>query len=332
MPITWRPATWSDIEPGLSIQPKYRGDALVGVQAALEAWKILIRGRFFKSGVFESSSLPRSNRMVGFGASVLVSSDFADVELANPRPDINSRVMASIHSGRSVLATPHEVARANSRDGVNVLSLCGTWRHEILSPLDLQDTQTLMVSGFVEVHAGYRIRRIFQETAAEPERGFVRRSTEFRLVADFPEAGRELFLMTRESVQGLPGSLGNVLFRFREPVLRLRDSDQQLLLAALRGATDQELASGLGFTLSAVKARWRATIARVEEAMPDLVRDVINHEGRGAQKRHRVLAYVRIHPEELRPFDWARKTLHKQSYGNRPAGIVAQEGIGPTAG
>jgi hypothetical protein len=159
------------------------------------------------------------------------------------------------------------------------------------------------------LHVGYRIRRIFREPVAEPEKGFVRRSIEFRLVADFPEAGRELFLMTRESVQGMPGSVGNVLFSVREPALRLRDSDQQLLMAALRGATDQELASGLGFTLSAVKARWRSAIARVEETMPDLVRDVVNHEGRGAQKRHRVLDYVRSHPEELRPFDWAKKNL-----------------------
>jgi len=309
MPITWRPATWNDIEPGLSIQPRYRGDAIVGVQAALEAWKHLIRGRFFYSTVLESSSLPRSHRMVGFGASVLVSSEFADAELANPRPDINSRVMASILSGRSVLATPHEVALANSGDGVNVLILCGTWRHEILSPPDLQDTQNLSVSGFVEVHAGYRIRRILQEPAAEPEKSFVRRSMEFRLVADFPEAGRELFLMTRESVQGMPGSVGNILFSVREPTLRLRDSDQQLLMAALRGATDQELASGLGFTLSAVKARWRSAIARVEETMPDLVCDAVYHEGRGAQKRHRVLDYVRSHPEELRPFDWTTKNL-----------------------
>jgi hypothetical protein len=115
--------------------------------------------------------------------------------------------------------------------------------------------------------------------------------------------------MTQESAQGMPGSVGNVLFSIREPTLRLRDSDQQLLIAALRGATDRELASGLGFTLSAVKARWRSAIARVEETMPDLVCDDVYHEGRGSQKRHRVLAYVRSHPEELRPFDWTTKNL-----------------------
>jgi hypothetical protein len=309
MPITWRPAAWNDIEPGLSIQPKYRGDALVGAGAALEAWKHLIRNRFFNSCVLESSSLTRGQRMVGFGASVLVCSEFAEAELANPRPDINSRVIARIHSSRPVLATPREVARADSGDGVNVLILCGTWRHGILSPSDLQETQTLSVSSFVAVHAGFRIRRILQEPVDEPERDFVRRSMEFRLIAEFPEVGRELFQMTRESVQGLPGSLGNVLFSVREPVLRLQDSEQQLLMAALGGATDQELASELGFTLSAVKARWRSTIARVEKTMPDLVRDAGNHDGRGVQKRHRVLAYVRSHPEELRPFDWAKKNL-----------------------
>jgi len=63
----------------------------------------------------------------------------------------------------------------------------------------------------------------------------------------------------------------------------------------------------LGVTLSAVKARWRSVIAVIEETMPELVRDAENREGRGMQKRHRVLAYVRTHPEELRPFDWSKK-------------------------
>ena len=113
--------------------------------------------------------------------------------------------------------------------------------------------------------------------------------------------------MTRESVQGMPGSVGNFLFSVREPALRLRDSDQQLLMAALRGATDTELVTELGVKLSAVKARWRSTFARIAEAMPDMVSDVNDHEGRGPQKRHKVLSYLRSHPEELRPYDWKTK-------------------------
>ena len=119
---------------------------------------------------------PRSHRRVGFAASVFVSSEFAVAELANPRPDINSRVIASIHSGWSVLATPGEVARANSGGGLDVLSLCGTSREEILSTSELQETQTRMVSGFVELHAGYRIGSFFQETATETDKNFLQRS------------------------------------------------------------------------------------------------------------------------------------------------------------
>src|SRR5207248_9324862 len=160
-----------------------------------------------------------------------------------------------------------------------------------------------LASSFVERHAGYRIRRIIHEAADELAKEFTERSVVFEAVAEFPERERVLYSMTRESAKVVPGSLGNVLFTYREPVLRLRDSDQQMLLAALGGSTDQELATELGVTFAAVKARWRSTFARIAAAMPDLVSEA-GDERRGSQKRHRVLAYVRSHPEELRPYDW----------------------------
>lgn len=307
MPITWRPAVWADIEPGLSIQERDRGDALVGMKACMDAWGHLFSGPFFNSAVLESSPIIQGQRLIGFAACVFVSSAFADAEIANPRPDVNSRVIASIHSGQPVLSTRDEVARANSGDGVEVLVLCGNWLDEILSPAERQDLQTTMASSFAECLAGYRIRRIIHETVYEPAREFAHRSVVYQPIAEFPELERTIHLMTRESVKLMPASIGNVIFSFREPVLRLRDSDQQLLLAALRAATDSELAAELGVSFSAVKARWRSIFARIGEAMPGLASDSEEHEGRGAQKRHRVLAYLRSHPEELRPYDWKTK-------------------------
>src|SRR3984957_11447339 len=308
MPITSRPATLADIDRCLSIQPLYLGNALVGRRAAVDAWKHLARDGFFASNVLESTSLPLSDRIVGFGASVFLSPAFANAELASPRPDINSRVIASVHSGRSVLATYDEVARGNATVGLDVLVLVGTWRDAIFSQQERQEARTNLASGFVQKHVGYRIRRVFVEAAGQPERDFAGQSIEFRLLAEFPESGRTLFLMTEESVQGIHGSLGNILFKRYKPVLRLRDSDQQLLLAAMGGATDLELVSEIGVTLSAVKARWRAPFARIAETIPELIPDLDDHEGRGMQKRHRVLDYVRNHPEELRPYDWQQKT------------------------
>ena len=307
MAITWRPATPSDIEPCLAIQPRHLGDALVGAGSATAAWKRLAKDRFFASCLLESSSLPRNNRIVGLGASVFISPAFADAEIATPSPDYNSRVMAGLCSGHAVLATADEVARANAGAGVDVLVLSGTWRDEGMTPADRLAVQTLMPASFAEWLAGYRIRRIINEAVDQPMTEFMQRSIVYRKLAEFPEAGRTLFIMDHESVRVVPGSIGNVIFSYREPMLRLRDSDQQLLLAALRGATDSELANELGVTFSAVKARWRSVFVRIAETMPDLVTEADDHEGRGLQKRHRVLAYVRNHMEELRPYDWKAK-------------------------
>lgn len=315
MPIAWRRATLNDAEPCLAIQPALRGDALVGAGAALDAWKQAFRDPFFHSAVLEANPAIRGHGLIGFGASVFVTRAFANAELGDPRPDINSRVIASLHSGQSVLATRADVARANAGEGVDVLVMGGVWRDAILSAEERGEVQTFLASSFTEVHAGYRIRRIIHETVDEPAREFAERSVVYRAIAQFSDVGRVIHLMTAESVRMVPASLGNVIFSFREPDLRLRESDQELLCSALRGATDQQAADGLGITISAVKARWRSTFARIAETMPGLLSDAGDDlggntgssGGRGTQKRHRILAWVRSHPAELRPYDWSMK-------------------------
>jgi len=308
MGITWRQGTPNDLNCSLSFQINNRGDALVDQKAATAAWKKLALDPFFTSAALEANPLIGGQRLIGLGASVLLSDAFTDAELARPRPDITSRIIAHIHAGQPVLATRGEVARANAGDGVNVIVLCADWRDELLNGDERQEVQTLLASSFTEVLAGFRIRRIFHETAHEPVREFVQRSIVYRPIAEFPEAGRVIHLMTAESVKDVPASLGNVLFNFREPRLRLRDSDQQLLLAALGGATDNELADQLGVSAAAVKARWRSSFARIAETMPELVSDADSRKSRGAQKRHRVLSFLRNHMGELRPYAWKTKS------------------------
>jgi hypothetical protein len=307
MAITWRPATWSDIEPCLAIQPANLGDALVGKRVAIDVWRQLFRDPFFLSAVLESSPTINGYRHVGFGAGVLVTAAFADAEIAEPRPNINSRLIAGIHAGLPLLATRHDVARANAGEGVSVLVMCGHWRDDILNPDDRQRVQTLFVASFAQRIAGYRIQRILNESADEPAREFARRSVEYQPIGEFRELGRTVWLMTPESAKTMPASVGNILFTYDEPVLRLRESDQQLLAAALGGAIDDDVSWVLGITLAAVKARWRSVFARISETMPGLVQEAVESEGRGMQKRHRVVNYVREHPQELRPYHWEGK-------------------------
>src|SRR5262249_28849055 len=117
---------------------------------------------------------------------------------------------------------------------------------------------------------------------------------------------RALWVLTRADSLTVAASIINPLFHPREPVLQLRDADQQLLLAALSGLTDEELSSKLGISLTGVKKRWISIFERTIDARPDLFPGLNGTDGndgqkRGRQKRHHVLAYVRAHSEELRP-------------------------------
>ena len=111
--------------------------------------------------------------------------------------------------------------------------------------------------------------------------------------------------MTKEIVQRYLGTWTSLLFTYHEPILGFTRSEQRLLEAALRGLTDDELALELDVSISAVKKTWRSIYSRVEGSgaaiLPELPEDRADPNDRGRGKKHRLLNYVREHPEELRP-------------------------------
>ena len=88
-------------------------------------------------------------------------------------------------------------------------------------------------------------------------------------------------------------------------------SEQRKLSCAVPGATDEQLAEALETSLSVVKKMWVSIYRRVENYLPELVANPLTSDipasGRGREKRRRLLAYLREHPEELRPV--SRKLL-----------------------
>ena len=83
----------------------------------------------------------------------------------------------------------------------------------------------------------------------------------------------------------------------------------ELLEVALRGSTDEETCQVLGMKLSAIKKRWAALFHHIAKIKPELLpgTDDGDRQTRGPQKRHRLLAYLREHPEELRPVVRSRR-------------------------
>jgi hypothetical protein len=306
MRFTWRKTAITDLGQALLIRRAHRGEALIGSDAALEVWKSLVNTPSFVSAVFESVPPIRGHRLVAFGASVMVSPTFMDDATADPRPGLNSRLFAAIHSGQPVALTRDQIAGANAANGVDIVTLQAAWREEILEPLESANLQTALASAFVALHEGYRVRRLAWESSCPAELRFSQLSGAAKTIAEFP-GGRALHFVDHPSAAAEVASLPSVVFQYREPVLQLRETDQQLLAAALNGATDEELGTELGLTVFAVKARWRSAFSRIAGVKPGLVEDVNCQGRRGGQKRHRVVAYLREHPEELRPYAWKRR-------------------------
>src|SRR5262249_11354054 len=173
---------------------------------------------------------------------------------------------------------------------------------------------SLLAAAFLENYAGYRLNRFITETVTEAERRLYEATHAWRFLdrrESRPEgrsvaSHRDLAIITREDAQNVAASVISIVFCHRTPVLKLRDGDQRFLRAALKGATDVELADKLGTSVFAVKKRWVSLFQNTFAVRPDLFPDFTNDEvgeTRGRQKRHHLLAYVREHLEELRPVE-----------------------------
>jgi hypothetical protein len=304
----WRPIAEADLLKCLEIQPACLGDQVVGRSAALRVWKSLLDNPSFQANVIESERPLAGSKIVACGMGVFVTRAFADREIQSPRPGLNSRIIAGIAAGESVVLSRSQIAAGNAGDGLDFVNMYGNWREGILTADQLAEVHALLGTSFVEHFAGYRFNRVLKEAIGKSSIALARATGTYRLIAEFRESESALVVATRESVLSAPYSVAAKMYRYRAPVLRLRPAEQKLLAAALAGKTDAELSADLGLSIEAIKKRWMSIFARVDEFKPEILsRAEADSDGRGPQKRHRVVAYIRTHPEELRPFSWEKK-------------------------
>jgi hypothetical protein len=299
----WRPFHESDLAFCLQMQPECLGDQLVGRSPALAAWKSLVNHPAFLATVIESERSIAGNPICGCGMGVFVQREFADREIRHPRPGLNARIIAGT-SGGALILDRDEIAKGNTGEGLDFVNLYGTWRDGVLKPADLADVQMLLGTGFAEQFGGYRFNRVLKEAVGEDRIALARATGTYRVIAEYPETASALVVVTRESALSAPYSVAASIYRYQPPVLRLRPAEQQLMAAALSGKTDTELSEELGLTVEATKKRWLSIFDRVVQFKPEILNPAEEKEGRGPQKRHRIVAYIRKHPEELRPYAW----------------------------
>jgi hypothetical protein len=181
--MIWRGLREDDLAACLSVAPAHIGAELVGYNRALEIWKVMMRCRSFQAAVIEADPPIAGHRIVSFGAAVSVSRAFVEEELANPRPGLNARVIASIDSGQTVVLNDSQLRSANTEGGLDLVILYGTWRGDILDDDLASEAQMLLTSSFQHLYQGYRLNRLITESTNEVEIKYVESIRLWRTVA-----------------------------------------------------------------------------------------------------------------------------------------------------
>jgi hypothetical protein len=171
-----------------------------------------------------------------------------------------------------------------------------------------------IMTSFQTVHRGFRIGRIVNEAHGHHNIEVVLTSRTFDICHTRSNIGgvsgfRSMVgSLTREQAADRKTPLLG-MFVYTSPRVEFTEPEQELLLEALTGAPDKQLAARLGVPIGVVKSRWRRLLVRAFTAVPDVFHGVPAPRGdsRGLQIRHLLLEYVRHHPSELTPYAWSRR-------------------------
>ena len=332
MALRYRPMRAEDIDDCVqSVERHPRiGPTYAGLSSALAAaWSSLLGLDACCALLFEEQN-GSDVRLIGPGVWVAVTDEFAAEIQRPPFVWIGPELACRIANGNSPVLSNQQFREANASAGLNIVA----WPSGPL-PDDAarMDVNYLYMDSFIERVRGHRLKQaVFQPSLVEEVQAVVQWgaavATADGLQSDLSKVdlgGGTLdpwvLVMNAELAASRFGSWATALFVTADPRIGFSRSEQHLLDAALRGLTDDELALELDVSISAVKKTWLSIYSRVEGSgapiLPELPDDRADRTDRGKGKKHRLLNYVREHPEELRPV--SMKVLRQHQAGSMKA-------------
>jgi hypothetical protein len=285
------------------------------------AWLRLLQSEAGNTNVVHAGE-GSGGRICFFGVSAIVRDDFLRELKTPPHFWLGPELTRRMTMGESPLLTGKQLREANSHDGLNLVCWESGFRLEYETN---GEVQRYMMSGFIQAHRGYLWKEVISAQSWTPDHldfilktgghlwnplagGYMSSTlkTDLSDIVSKPHVVGITRDLEVKRQRDWAGSWVGALFDYHPPRLGLNRSEQGLLSSALPGATDEQLAEILGVSLPAVKKRWVSIYRRVEDYMPELIipdppRSDIPAIGRGKERRRRLLAYLREHPEELRP-------------------------------
>lgn len=312
MRLRHRTATASDLRTyarHLTVRDRY--GELFGRLA--DVWCGLLSRESIIAAVVEDLDRDPEDRLLGLRVSAFLSDHFTRHARTPPLVWIGPELLRRIGQNTSPILDCPGVRAANSGDGLNLF----VWEVHIraVAEQEFLAVYSMLAKALFEYHAGFNIKEVIAQhppgrvlqAAIRSGDWFVHQRHGNYVTPDDPEAleGEPYVCgLTRELAHRLAGnSLGN-LFCYTPPRAFFTPAEQRLLTAALNGRTDHEIAEVLAVSLAAAKRCWESVYARASLRLPEVFSEnAISLAGaRGAEKRRRLLAYLREHPEELRPW------------------------------
>ncbi|MDQ8205662.1 hypothetical protein [Pelagicoccus sp. SDUM812003] len=267
--------------------------------------------------VIEEISQLRNPQIVGFSVVAFVAEAFAERLRQADTPFARAELARRELAGERLVLRPEEIRRLNQGPGLTAFYFNQALTHRSLNEEQLHQVHARWGDTFTDLR-GFRMREVFCEVHDE-------RTCQWGLSCGQTLKGvwRDLRLEAGSSpmdvfqvgtsnaeIANAKGTTASYLFNEIPTRFRFTQRQQELLKLALAGSTDQEMAGQLSLSLPAIKKRWIAVYEHVSEREPGWLEEqdscLAGNEARGAEKRRKLLHYLRQHPEELHPANASR--------------------------
>jgi DNA-binding CsgD family transcriptional regulator len=290
-----RAATSDDVEIMLSL---YRGLTPEERDRERTLWRRLWGRALFQGIVMEDLTHEGEPRAVGMLIAAFLLPELHDKLVRPGAPRLIEGLAEALKDVDGPVPTEEELGQANAGEGVDAILCWLAYDEEGVSPHLRNSQRSRVVSAFLDVFQGNRVRRITTETSDETVLTRFK-SYGYQTIRD--EGGREVLSMHRDQALGSNDLTSQRLFSYDPPVLGFNASQRAILLLARHGFTDQEVSACLGKSPDSVKKRWTGIYARFEQVFPGRLPSA-GEGSRGMEKRRTLLAYLRDRPEELQPY------------------------------
>src|SRR4029077_7227665 len=239
-------------------------------RALPDMWRAMLSKGALKLFLVEDRARPLGSQVVSFNAIVFVTDEFCSEARSTLPPYLSVELVQQYLSRRLPVVNREQIARANARDGLNVVMCFEGWAQDGFSPEQFLAIRGKQSEAFRLAVRGYRIKEFLTDpiggetskwmldAGARLRRDYSNYFRKNRLPEPEPSQRPCLVGLTKEEALAHPGSNIAGLFIYTAPRFHFSRSQRVLLQHALMGETCEKLATSLSLSPWTVKKRWHA--------------------------------------------------------------------------